>query len=186
MLFRSKTVACQFGLDYYIKLDGFYSFSCSYIASADFQISGQYSYGSPDLENFIEDPPDLPISFHTYEANSSIISVDSRYFMGKSFFIEGGLSYINHVGTVAFDFSGEWQIIGEISSVALNIGIGHQVVFKNGFLLSLQWLGIRPAVSSDSTIRVTFNGKDNSEAFDTPNFEEPNLIYSGLSIGYAF
>lgn len=158
-----------------------------------FFVTGSHDF-TDDLESTVEDN-----DVKTTEAlmTFTLTVAQARYFVGNSFFVDGGLGVRTFASRFAFEQeeAGSFAVTTKATSIVAQVGIGNLWSFDNGLLIGAEWIGYNQPISS------SFSASSETEGAVTDSIEDVQALAKELAqftaetgaamalffnVGYAF
>lgn len=155
---KNSTISARAGL----LIGGFSGAGGEYLygISEDFQVGVFGAAGTYDLKPLLDDYQSLGISYDKAETSYSLFYGQARYFVGNSFFVNGGIGQRSFTSTFAIsDNSGNsLDLSTEASSIIAQFGIGNIWSFDFGMVLGCEWIGYTQPLSSSYSSTISAKG----------------------------
>lgn len=162
--------------------------------SPKFQVGLGFSSGTLDLSSLVSTV--ALVSIDKVNLNAQIIDVYSKYFVGNSFALTGGLAYRNMNSEINVSSSGSSiSTTSSGSAITAKVGIGNYWTYDFGLTIGCEWVGYLAPLSSSYSSTSTQTGTVSSNLTNVRNDAEDlgkTLAKTGsvqllnLTLGYSF
>ena len=155
-----------------------------------------FASGTTDLKEDI--PGDDLIEIVKAETSYSLYYLQGRYYLGNSFFLNGGLGMRTFKSEFRLEDklgTGVLESSTSAQSVIVQFGLGNIWRFQNGIVLGAEWLGYTQPLSSSFSSSTEAEGAatptlegTSEDAEDLAKFTAETGAFMGLvlSLGYSF